>query len=118
MNVFTCRKCGELYDAGVSLAKPHACRQRQATAGRQTTAEWRESVGWREGQGFGGARRRLRRERRDLRMAAAWGVLSGLGAVVSILSGGRVRRTDWVKAARQPRAGGFGAGGDGDSAGD
>lgn len=46
------------------------------------------------------------------------GGLSDLGAVVSILSGGRVRRIDWVKAARQPRAGGFGAGGDGGSAGD
>lgn len=118
VNVFTCRKCGKPYDAGVSLAKPHACRQPQATAGRRTTAEWRKSVGWREGQGFGGARRWPRRERRDLRMAAAWGVLSGLAAVVSLLPGGRVRRTDWVKAARQPRAGGFGAGGDGGSAGD
>ncbi|MBV1940742.1 hypothetical protein KUF83_29865 [Streptomyces sp. BV286] len=114
MNVFTCGKCGELYNAGVSMAKRHVCRQRQATAGRQTTAEWRKSLGWREGQGFIGARRLSQRERRDLRMAAAWGVLA---AIVSILPGGRVRRTDWVKAARQPRAGGFGAGGDGGSAG-
>lgn len=118
VTVFTCPKCGELYNAGVSLAKRHACRQRQAAATRQTTAEWRESLGWREGQGFSGARPRPRQERRDPRVAAAVGILSGLGAVVSILSGRRVRRTDWVKAARQPRAGGFGAGGDGGSAGD
>ncbi|GJF24995.1 hypothetical protein SHO565_55590 [Streptomyces sp. HO565] len=112
VNVFTCRRCGELYDAGVSLAKPHVCKQRPATAGRQTTAEWRKSLGWREGQGFG-AGRQLRQERRDLR----WAVLLTLADVLSSLSGHRVRRTNWVKAARQPRAGGFGAGGDGGSAG-
>ncbi|GGQ39240.1 hypothetical protein GCM10010266_73110 [Streptomyces griseomycini] len=116
MNMFRCRRCGELYDAGVSLAKPHVCKQRQAPTRRQTTAEWRKSLGWREGQGFGVVRQ-PRQERRDLRMAATWGVLSALGAVLSSLSGRRVRRTNWVKAARQPRAGGLGAGGDGGSAG-
>lgn len=119
MSIFTCRKCGEPYDAGVSLAKRHACPDGQTAAERQSAAEWRASLGWQEGHGFPGARYRPRHEPRDMRIAAAWAVLSSLGAAVSLLSGIRVRRrTDWVKAARQPRAGGFGAGGDGGSAGD
>lgn len=116
MNIYTCCKCGDPYDAGVSLAKRHACEKPPTAAkGQDAAAEWRKSLGWREGHGFSG----VRRQRRDERIAAVWAVLSGLSAVVSMLSGVKVGgRTDWVKAARQPRAGGFGAGGDGGSAGD
>lgn len=119
MNIFTCPKCGAPYNAGVSLAKRHVCRKQRTAADRRAAAEWRRSLGWREGQGFGGAGGHRPRddEQRDLRIAATWAILSTL---VSVLAGvrGRRRSIDWVKAARQPRAGGFGAGGDGGRAGD
>lgn len=118
MNIFTCPKCGQLYNAGVSLAKRHTCRKRQTAPGQQSAAAWRYSMGWREGQGFTGARRRSQDDPRDRRITAVWAVLSGLGAAASMLSGIRVsRRTNCIKAAQQPRAGGFGAGGDGGSSG-
>lgn len=118
MNTFTCPKCGQLYNAGVSLAIRHTCRERQTGAGQQSAAAWRYSMGWRERQGFAGAHRRSGDDQRDRRVSAARAVLSGLAAATSMLSGIRVRRrTNWIKAAHQPQAGGFGAGGDGGSSG-
>lgn len=118
MNIFTCPKCGLLYNAGVSLAIRHTCRERPTGSSQQSAAAWRYSMGWREGQGFAGARRRSRDDQRDRRISAAWAVLSGLGTAASMLSGIRVRRrTNWIKAAQQPQAGGFVASGDGGSSG-
>ncbi|MEV6667620.1 hypothetical protein [Streptomyces nigra] len=118
MNFYTCPKCGQPYDAGLSFAKRHTCKKQQQAASQQSAAAWGKSIGWREGHGFAGARRPSRDDQRDKRIFAAWVVLAVLETAASLLAGTRVRRrNDWIKAARQPRAGGFGAGGDGGRSG-